>query len=50
MAGTLELPDWELTQLRWGPLWWLSGKEHAANAGDKDSIPDLGRAHMPRSN
>ena len=25
-------------------------KNPPANAGDTDSIPDLGRSHMPRSN
>ena len=28
--------------------WWLSGKKPPANARDTDSIPDLGRSHMPR--
>ena len=26
------------------PLWWLSGKESACDAGDMGSIPGLGRA------
>ena len=48
MAGRLELPDWELKQLGLGLLWRLSGKNMPA--GDKGSIPDLGRSHMPRRN
>ena len=28
--------------------WWLSGKKPPANARDTDSIPDLGRSHVPR--
>jgi len=27
----------------WLP-WWLNGKESAANSGDSDSIPELGRS------
>jgi len=27
-----------------GLPWWLSGKEYACNAGDLDSIPELGRS------
>ena len=26
------------------PPWWLSGKESACNAGDRGSIPELGRS------
>ena len=26
------------------PLWWLSGKESACDAGDMSSIPGLGRS------
>ena len=33
-----------------GLLWWLSGKELAAHAGDTGSIPDLGRSHVTQSN
>ena len=27
-----------------GLPWWLSGKEYTCNAGDLDSIPELGRS------
>ena len=33
---------------KWASL-LFSGKESPANAGDVDSIPDLGRSHMPQS-
>ena len=37
-------------KLPWGIPWWSSGSEPSANAGDKGSIPGLGRCHMPQSN